>query len=503
MNAIKPAGETRPSRKVAGDRTPLVIATGTGPTGGWRPAVIIEADGERNAGYSYTAIHFTAEAVMVAYCAGGESDGNRLARLPAKRALVSGVVERQARDVIRAGHEVPAAALAEIQGLYGVFSFPEKLLQKIWVRGDFNRAAASTTTGRRIRIVHPGKWNLLGGPDFLNARLRFDDGGEIIGDVEAHLRASDWDSHGHALDPAYDRVRLHVVLFPPEPGRITRGGGGREIPILVLLPLLHHDLEEFAADEAVETLANRAASRIPEELGLLPAPELGVLLRRHSLDRWRQKVHFARLRIQRLGWEAACHHAALEILGYRFNRPPMLRIAAEHPLAEWGGGEVQPDELYQAETGGWSLQGVRPANHPRTRLRQYANWTRQRPGWPAELDALAAALPVASAEVPTREARHRNKFPDLRERLAREVGGDSVGGTRLDNLICDGVLPLVAARTGFDAHGIWFHWFVGDLPPVLMTGLRALGVCDGRAQPACHGVAQGLLGWLLQREAKT
>jgi hypothetical protein len=175
-----------------------------------------------------------------------------------------------------------APAVAEIQGLYGAFSFPEKLLQKIWLRGDFDRASAVTLDGRRVRVVHPGKWNLLGGPDFASARVRFDDGREVTGDVELHLRASDWDAHGHARDPAYDRVLLHVVLFPPEARHITRGAGGELIPVLALLPLLHRGLEEFAADEAVETLANRPLSRLPDELGTLPARELAALLQRQA-----------------------------------------------------------------------------------------------------------------------------------------------------------------------------------------------------------------------------
>jgi len=31
--------------------------------------------------------------------------------------------------------------------------------------------------------------------------------------------------------------------------------------------------------------------------------------------------------------------------------------------------------------------------------------------------------------------------------------------------------------------------------------LKSLGVFNGRAQPACHGFAQGLLGWMLLQEA--
>jgi hypothetical protein len=406
---------------------------------------------------------------------------------------------------MRASSAAFAPAIAELQGLYGAYSFPEKLLQKIWLRGDFDRLAAPLNDGRRVRIVHPGKWNLLGGPDFTAARVRFSDtpDHETTGDVELHLRAADWDAHGHARDPAYDRVMLHVVLFPPEPGQVTQGTGGRAIPVLALLPLLHRALEEFAADEAVETLANRPLSRLPDELGTLPARELQALLHRQAAARWRQKVHFARLRVDRLGWEAACHHAALEILGYRFNRAPMLRIAGERPLAAWANREVDPAAVYAAEAEGWSLQGVRPANHPRTRLRQYAAWADQVPGWPERLRAMAPTLPAivaGSAAGPTRELRRIAHFTGLRERLAADICGGVVGGTRLDNVICDGWLPLLSAVGACDAEGLWYNWFAGDLPPLLMSGLRQLGYFDGRDQPACHGAAQGLLGWLLERE---
>lgn len=393
-------------------------------------------------------------------------------------------------------------AVAEIQGLYGAFSFPEKLLQKIWLRGDFERAAAVTADGRRVRIVQPGKWNLLGGPDFRGARLRFDGGAEITGDVEVHLRAGDWDAHAHARDAAYDGVVLHVVLFPPERGQLTRGAGGRTIPILALLPLLHHDLEEFAAEDAVETLAQRALTAIPEELAALPERELGALLSRHAAERWRQKVHFARLRLQRLGWESACHHTALEVLGYRFNRAAMLRVAGEWPLAKWKSASVDLAAVFGAEAGHWSLQGVRPANHPRVRLQQYAAWVRARPDWPERLAAAGAQVPEIEIAESTRAVRRAHGFAGLREQLSETVCGGTIGGTRLDTLICDGWLPLLAARGGRELRGVWHHWFGGDLPPFLLKGLRTLGIFDGREHPACHGAAQGLLGWWLEREAR-
>jgi hypothetical protein len=413
----------------------------------------------------------------------------------------------------------PAPVVAEIQGLYGPFSFSEMLLQKIWWRGDFARGKAVTTDGRKVEVAHAGKWNRLGGPDFRGARLRLGDGPEMVGDVELHLRATDWQAHAHARDRAYDGVALHVVLFPPETGHVTRGVEGREIPVLALLPLLHHDLEEFAADEAVEALAGRATSRIPEELAGLGEGELAALLTTHAAARWRQKVHFARLRIARLGWEAACHHTALEILGYRFNRAPMLNVATRWPLAAWtdGNGEELAEEIWAAMAGTWAVQGVRPANHPRTRLKQYAAWTKAVPAWPTRLVEWGGKPPLpgrtagdeggtSGEALKTKEVRRARGFTALRGHVAEEIGGGAIGGTRLDNLMCDGFLPLLAARAGTGENAwrvLWYHWFAGDLPPVVLRGLRELGVFTGPAKPACHGAAQGLLGWLLDREARS
>ena len=78
--------------------------------------------------------------------------------------------------------------MAEIQGLYGPFVFSERLLQKIWLRGEFNAARAMVEDGRPLRVVHPGRWNLLGGPDFRHARLRLGEQ-ELAGDVELRLAA--------------------------------------------------------------------------------------------------------------------------------------------------------------------------------------------------------------------------------------------------------------------------------------------------------------------------
>lgn len=393
-------------------------------------------------------------------------------------------------------------AVAEIQGLYGPFTFTERLLQKIWLRGEFDAAHAMTEDGRSLRIASPGRWNLLGGPDFRQARLQLG-GQELTGDVELHLHSGDWAAHAHASDRAYDRVVLHVVLFPPSAEGQARRADGGPIPTLVLLPLLLHDLEEYAAEDAVEGLANRTDWRAAEELARLSPDEACAVVGTQAQERWSQKVRFARRRIERLGWAEACHHTALEILGYRFNRTPMLKIAARVSLADWTSGRVDVGELFAGEAGCWILQGVRPANHPYLRLGQYAAWTNAQPDWPQTLVALAKEFPAIRAEdgdKPTSVMRRRLDLRGLCGRLAREIATEAVGGTRMDNLVCDGFLPLLDAKEGGSLFPFWFHWFVGDLPPRLGTTLRALAVVGGRAQPVCNGMAQGLLGWMLARE---
>ena len=64
--------------------------------------------------------------------------------------------------------------------------------------------------GRRFTVVSPGSRNALSGPDFLNARLQFE---ETLwaGHIELHVRASDWYAHGHERDPNFANVVLHVV----------------------------------------------------------------------------------------------------------------------------------------------------------------------------------------------------------------------------------------------------------------------------------------------------
>lgn len=86
----------------------------------------------------------------------------------------------------------------------------EKQLQYIWQQKLFDDSNLLTTTGERVEILDVGMLNTDSGADMFNAKIRI---GETVwaGDVEIHLRSSDWNNHRHDKNPAYNSVILHVV----------------------------------------------------------------------------------------------------------------------------------------------------------------------------------------------------------------------------------------------------------------------------------------------------
>jgi hypothetical protein len=90
--------------------------------------------------------------------------------------------------------------------------FPrEELLQHIWQHRLLNSQELKTTDGLPLEILKSGELNTNAGPDFLNSRIRIN-GTEWAGNVEIHIRASDWLRHSHQLDPAFENIILHAVF---------------------------------------------------------------------------------------------------------------------------------------------------------------------------------------------------------------------------------------------------------------------------------------------------
>jgi hypothetical protein len=86
----------------------------------------------------------------------------------------------------------------------------EDLLHFVWKSQKFSKTNLHTTAGELVEVVVPGHSNTSSGPDFFNSRIRIA-GQEWAGNLEIHLKSSDWYAHGHEKDANYDNVILHVV----------------------------------------------------------------------------------------------------------------------------------------------------------------------------------------------------------------------------------------------------------------------------------------------------
>ena len=86
----------------------------------------------------------------------------------------------------------------------------EDFLHYLWNHKKFDVTNLKTTSGEKISIVSAGQHNNNSGPDFFAAQLKIDD--QLwAGNVEIHIKSSDWFVHNHETDEAYDNVILHVV----------------------------------------------------------------------------------------------------------------------------------------------------------------------------------------------------------------------------------------------------------------------------------------------------
>lgn len=86
----------------------------------------------------------------------------------------------------------------------------EEFLHFLWQYKLFNKASLTSVKGGIIEVLDSGSYNTNSGPDFLNSKLKIDD--QLwVGNVEIHIKSSDWYVHHHEKDKNYDAVILHVV----------------------------------------------------------------------------------------------------------------------------------------------------------------------------------------------------------------------------------------------------------------------------------------------------
>ncbi|MBQ2075134.1 MAG: DUF2851 family protein [Muribaculaceae bacterium] len=200
----------------------------------------------------------------------------------------------------------------------------EQLMQYIWQHRLWRSEDMLTNDGRPVRVLDPGLLNTDAGPDFFNAKVEID-GQTWVGNVEIHVRASDWKRHGHDRDNAYDSVVLHVVDKDDAP--VLRSNGER-IPQLVLQvsPLF---------DSSYRQLVN-SKLELPCENVIASVPRLTITewIERLAFERLHSKVQRVRdlLEMYHGSWEDVCYVTVARNLGFGINNDAFERLARRTPL---------------------------------------------------------------------------------------------------------------------------------------------------------------------------
>ncbi len=86
----------------------------------------------------------------------------------------------------------------------------EEFLSFLWKNRLLNHEGLVLANGEGLEIIHPGTENPDAGPDYFSAKIRI---GSTIwaGNIEIHLKSSDWIIHKHHLNEQYGNIILHLV----------------------------------------------------------------------------------------------------------------------------------------------------------------------------------------------------------------------------------------------------------------------------------------------------
>ena len=227
-------------------------------------------------------------------------------------------------------------------------------MQYIWQWRLYGEPDKALTDGRAVRIVNPGTLNTASGPDFFNARIDIE-GMCWAGNVELHVKASDWQRHGHDKDMSYDSVILHVVGLSDT--HVSRSDGS-QIPQL-LLPF-----NKQTADMYESLTHGKAAIRCGHKTADMPRLHLRDWIERAGMERLTIKSDRLRGYVDEAGgnWNQGLFIMLARALGFSLNGEPLERLARSLPLniiAKYADSRLQIEALLMGLAG--LLNGDPPA----------------------------------------------------------------------------------------------------------------------------------------------
>jgi hypothetical protein len=201
----------------------------------------------------------------------------------------------------------------------------EEYLHYLWRLKRLPLNDLTLTDGRKIELINSGWYNVDAGPDFFNGTVIID-GIQWSGNIELHVKSSDWYLHKHQFDKAYNNVVLHVVLEHDKDVLID----GQVIPTLELKKKI--DLNHY---KRFNKISNRN-DEIPCSQNLNEVDRFNV----------QQQINVALFqRLERKGEELICNLksdiqnrkkalliALFQSFGGRVNKLPMIELAQIIPI---------------------------------------------------------------------------------------------------------------------------------------------------------------------------
>jgi len=196
-------------------------------------------------------------------------------------------------------------------------NYSEKQAALIWQQAAGSKLTSSEATA--VNVIYPGRNNGDNGPDFRDAVI-VNESHLVKGDVEIHIKSSDWYDHGHNTDAEYNNVVLHVVMWH-DCNSPTVLQSGKAVPVICLAMslrqqayLLPHHLPCF------------------QILDHMNGQTLGNILFAAGESRFKQKaVHFkTELKKEEAG--QVLYRGMNKALGYTKNTKPFEHLAEAVPL---------------------------------------------------------------------------------------------------------------------------------------------------------------------------
>jgi len=200
----------------------------------------------------------------------------------------------------------------------------EDFLHYIWKYRLFDSDNLLSSQGHQLELIDMGSLNRDSGPDFFEARIQIDSL-LWVGNVEIHIKSSDWYRHHHDLDSAYSNVILHVVL---ENDADVILSDGRLLPCLELI----------VPDQYSKRYQSLMSSQswIPCQVEI---PNLNNFFVNHWLDRMllerleRKADEINRIYKQNSNsWEETFYQLLARYFGMKVNADPFEQLARSIPL---------------------------------------------------------------------------------------------------------------------------------------------------------------------------